>query len=221
MQPPRALWVPFPLGRPLGKPADPAFQTKVILAALELLHREQGPVLEDFPHDAPTNMETQATACLVSFAARPAAGDSWQARLSSEFATLQPWYELSLRRRDGRTLVGLADKAPRDNVDALATLLDENKTPSDITWLKYAVEDIKAFYFEAMTAQPGDYDSDALQHQFWQESSLGAAILAFHDLFNDAQQTQMKLVARLLAPREAVADRDKQQAKFTGGHSND
>ena len=76
-------------------------------------------------------------------------------------------------------------------MDALATLLDENKTPSDITWLKYAVEDIKAFYFEAMTAQPGDYDSDALQHQFWQESSLGAAILAFHDLFNDAQQTQM------------------------------
>ena len=72
-----------------------------------------------------------------------------------------------------------------------------------------------------MTAQPGDYDSDALQHQFWQESSLGAAILAFHDLFNDAQQAQMKLIARLLAPREAVTDRDKQQAKFTGGHSND
>ena len=54
MQPPRALWVPFPLGRPLGKPGDAPFQQGVIQAALDLLHRQVGPVLEDYPHDAPT-----------------------------------------------------------------------------------------------------------------------------------------------------------------------
>ena len=53
-KPPRALWVPFELGRPFGPPSDPAFQKHVILAALRLLEREDGPVLiEDFPEDDP------------------------------------------------------------------------------------------------------------------------------------------------------------------------
>ena len=37
MQPPRALWVTFVLGRPLGAPDDPALQTRVLEAALALL----------------------------------------------------------------------------------------------------------------------------------------------------------------------------------------
>jgi hypothetical protein len=53
-KPPRALWVPFELGRPFGPPNDPAFQKRVILAALQLLDRESGPVIiEDFPDDDP------------------------------------------------------------------------------------------------------------------------------------------------------------------------
>src|SRR5215472_19170007 len=53
-EPPRALWVPFELGRPFGPPSDPAFQKRVILAALRLLERENGPVLlENFPNDDP------------------------------------------------------------------------------------------------------------------------------------------------------------------------
>src|SRR3954465_10073527 len=53
-KPPRALWVPFELGRPLGPPSDPAFQKRVLLAALGLLERHDGPVLlTDFPDDDP------------------------------------------------------------------------------------------------------------------------------------------------------------------------
>ena len=53
-KPPRALWVPFELGRPFGPPSDAAFQKRVILAALRLLERERGPVvIEDFPEDDP------------------------------------------------------------------------------------------------------------------------------------------------------------------------
>ena len=48
VQAPRALWVPFPFGRPLGAPNNKSIQRKVILAALELLSRSRGPVLEDF-----------------------------------------------------------------------------------------------------------------------------------------------------------------------------
>ena len=53
LQPPRFLWVSFPLGRPLGMPGDAAFQHRVIRAALELLAESSGPLLRDFPEDAP------------------------------------------------------------------------------------------------------------------------------------------------------------------------
>ena len=70
IRPPRALWVPFMLGRPLGVPDDPAFQQRVVLAALKLFERDSGPVLEDFPEDAPAvaaadNLEGMV--CAVDF----------------------------------------------------------------------------------------------------------------------------------------------------------
>ncbi len=42
-RPPRALWVPFELGRPFGPPNDPVFQKRVILAALRMLERGRRP----------------------------------------------------------------------------------------------------------------------------------------------------------------------------------
>ncbi|PPR23423.1 MAG: hypothetical protein CFH39_00667 [Alphaproteobacteria bacterium MarineAlpha10_Bin2] len=36
-RPPRALWVPFELGRPFGPPNDVPFQRRVLMATLELL----------------------------------------------------------------------------------------------------------------------------------------------------------------------------------------
>ncbi|MBX7201296.1 MAG: hypothetical protein K1X51_18160, partial [Rhodospirillaceae bacterium] len=77
LQPPRALWVPFMLGRPLGVPNDPVFQQRVLRAALGLLEREQGPVLEDFPEDAPfedLGDEPEGLNCPVSFPRKRAEG---------------------------------------------------------------------------------------------------------------------------------------------------
>ena len=54
VQPPRALWVPFELGRPLGPPNNPEFQTRVLKTTLQLLESDDGPVvLTDFPDDEP------------------------------------------------------------------------------------------------------------------------------------------------------------------------
>ena len=49
VRPPRALWLPFPLGYPLGAPRNPEIQRGVLLQALALL-AESGPppVLRDF-----------------------------------------------------------------------------------------------------------------------------------------------------------------------------
>jgi len=48
--PPRALYVPFRHGCPLGVPSDPARQRRVIDAALALLSRRrtEAPVLVDY-----------------------------------------------------------------------------------------------------------------------------------------------------------------------------
>lgn len=46
--PPRALFVPFPLGYPLGRSNDAALQHRVIRQALQLLQRTDVPVLEEF-----------------------------------------------------------------------------------------------------------------------------------------------------------------------------
>ena len=46
---PRALFCDFPLGRPLGKPNDPAFQRNVLDRAFSMLTESAGPVLIDHP----------------------------------------------------------------------------------------------------------------------------------------------------------------------------
>jgi hypothetical protein len=54
-RPPRAVMLPFMLGRPLGEPNDVAFQRRVLMQALRLLERTDGPVLlEHFPDDNPS-----------------------------------------------------------------------------------------------------------------------------------------------------------------------
>jgi hypothetical protein len=47
LHPPRALFVPFPMGYPLGAPHDAALQHRVIKAAFDLLDRNDVPVLAD------------------------------------------------------------------------------------------------------------------------------------------------------------------------------
>ncbi len=48
IRPPRALFVPFPLGYPLSEPDNPELQTRVMRAAFALLTRDDCPVLESF-----------------------------------------------------------------------------------------------------------------------------------------------------------------------------
>jgi len=50
---PRGLWVPFPLGRPLGSATDPEFQKDVMRGAFDLLQTATEPTIVDYPVDAP------------------------------------------------------------------------------------------------------------------------------------------------------------------------
>lgn len=60
--PPRGLFCDFPLGRPLGRPADPAFQHRVLAQALQLLESATRPTLAEFP-EAIVDDEATVMAC--------------------------------------------------------------------------------------------------------------------------------------------------------------
>lgn len=180
MMPPRALWVSFPLGRPLGVPNDAAFQRDVLLAALRLLERPAGPVLEDYPLDAPAveaEVE-QPVACPVSFA-QALSGDPAEDFLQ-EMAALKPWYDIALERH-GRSTVGLSGLLPDE---AARYIRDFIKDPQRAPYraelapglaLRLACEDVKAFYLEACSAQPGAHSHEALFTWFWTQTTAAKA----------------------------------------------
>lgn len=117
MAPPRALWVPFILGRPLGAPHDAAFQRQVLRTLLALFESDSGPVLRDFALDAPQPDPADppdGAACPVNFARpRPPSmdGDELAAKLADELDELRPWHDLAVRRRGG-SAVGLSGLTP-------------------------------------------------------------------------------------------------------------
>jgi D-proline reductase (dithiol) PrdB len=200
MKPPRILWVSFPLGRPLGKPSDAAFQTEVIKHALGLLDAEQGPVLEDYPIDLP-DIDRPPPACPVSFQ-RKRDDESWHGRLSQEVGSLTPWYELGLKRR-GRTTVGVCESSIPDIVKDLTTWADDVTQPfPEPSWLKLALEDLKSFYSEAMTAQPGEYEAGYSDALIFDNTVLGDLIVHYVSYF-EAKDPNHPFV-RVIASREQL-----------------
>ena len=202
MRPPRSLWVSFSLGRPLGVPNDAQFQHRVIAAALNLLERGRGPILEDYPVNAPEVSRETVPACPVSFP-KTDNNSNWQSRLSGELSSLKPWYELGRRRRGGRTLACVSNLSIEENLRKLGAYLDLNRLPIDeLHWFKQAIEDAKVFYLEAMTAQPGNHDQMQVDQTLWRETQLGAGLFLFYKGFR-AHPT-LHPFARLILPRTAV-----------------
>ena len=200
MKPPRILWVSFPLGRPLGKPSDAAFQTEVIKHTLALLDAEQGPVLEDYPIDLP-DIDTPPPACPVSFQ-RKRDDESWRGRLSREVGALTPWYELGLKRR-GRTTVGVCESSIPDIVADVTTWADDVTQPfPEPSWLKLALEDLKSFYSEAITAQPGDYEAGYSDALIFDDTVLGELIVHYVNHFEDKDPNHPFI--RVIASREQL-----------------
>lgn len=69
LRPPRALYVPFPFGMPLGHPEDPAQQRRVLAALFALLDRP-APVLLDLTGEA--TVDEPASPVQASMVAVPA-----------------------------------------------------------------------------------------------------------------------------------------------------
>jgi hypothetical protein len=205
--------VPFELGRPLGVPGDAAFQTRVLRAALQLLEAPSGPVLVDFPADAPAvSDDATPRSCPVSFAPLPEelnAADFMRATLQREIGQLRTWYDLAVSTR-GRTTAGVSRLTPEEMGTFIGAFLDGNAPPnprSDVPMaalFRYAVEDLKAYYCEAITAQPGQtvVDSQTLADWFWRETAAGRLLFAVQEVCQHSEVPGMQVVASsFLIPR--------------------
>jgi hypothetical protein len=97
--PPRGLWCDFPLGRPLGRPADPVFQHRVLRHAFGLLDAP-GPVLETFPESI-VDDGVEVLACPL-----PPSHDPDAHPAVAEARGLRPAFERAVDRFGNRAGVG-------------------------------------------------------------------------------------------------------------------
>lgn len=203
MRTPRALWVPFELGRPLGAPDFPEFQKRVLRAALALLERTDGPVLEDFPDAAPQAPELEGWSCPVPRTAATAKAATLGETLAREVESLRPWYDLSVARR-GRSTVGTSGLDIAGAAALVASYLVQgqpaNPRPemAPASLLKLASEDLKAYYLEAALAQPGTPSGNRLRDWLWGETMAGKALLSLRARLQDSDDKAMQTFVRLL-----------------------
>lgn len=221
INPPRALWVPFELGRPLGIPDDPTFQKRVLLAALKLLEAPDGPLIEDFPEDVPVSTDDiTALACPVNFTRdRVDLGETEQlyTAFKREITALRPWYDIAVEKR-GRTTVGSSGIDLDTIGDFIYSFLRDSalENPRDdipvTNTLKLAADDLKAYYFEGITAQPGQEhaSSQTLSDWFWQETVAAKVMLAIKDAYENSEDRPLRIASRaFLVPRAVASDRTK------------
>ncbi|MBX2868628.1 MAG: hypothetical protein KTR18_08130 [Acidiferrobacterales bacterium] len=185
LEPPRALWLDFPMGRPFGKPNDPAYQAKVIRAALKLFNASSGPVVVDFPDIIPVKDGRMGYAIPPEYVfTTEEIGDIdvLVEEVQSEIQALLPAYE-SARTFRGRTTVGASELAINELAPYIAEFVKGNKPKSPrkgvtaIPLLKLVVEDLNAYYTEARTHRDNIDDFELLGTWFWEESKAGKLIM--------------------------------------------
>jgi hypothetical protein len=183
MQPPRTLFCEFPLGRPLGRPGDAAFQRDVLERALGLLDAT-APVIE--AHPEVIESEEMPLACSIPprhYPSLPPAVD--------EARGLRAAYDRSVATR-GLTAVGRIIDA--DDVPAALDVLhqwaegaswDELPLPGKNTIA--VCHDIRAYYTEAALElasgpEPGGRAVDAWFHE---ETDAGRTVMAARAALKD------------------------------------
>ncbi|MBW1847617.1 MAG: hypothetical protein JRJ27_10835 [Deltaproteobacteria bacterium] len=166
------------------------------MSALKLLEAESGPVLEDFPEEASV-LEGEV----------------------GELASMRPWYDLALQKR-GRTTVGVS-KLELDNLgDFICAFLKGEipENPRDDIALPYTLnlvtDDVKAYYFEAMTSQPGQESpsNEVLSDWFYDETVAGKVMFALRDLGKKSDDMLMKIIGNVLIIPAAQVSKRKAQA---------
>jgi len=152
IRPPRALWVPFELGRPCGAPSESEFQRRVLLQALQMVETSDKPW-------------------------QPPQLDSAK-NISEETTALKSHYQRYCVRQS-RTSVGVA-KTPVADLATLFDRVFEDKKFSELRedlsprlMYRLALDDLKAYYIEAALASEYQPCSKQVYDWLWEETLLG------------------------------------------------
>lgn len=206
-RPPRALWTAALLGRPVGEPGDPVFQTRVLKAALALLERSDGPViLEDFPDDPPGLIDARDwVAPWMTDAAAFTTLEAWRDAFAAELNAIVPLWRAT-QVRFGRTSVGLSFQPPEDwPAFVVATLGGELPlTPALETTalsVRFLCDDIKALYGEAAQAIGPKPSANQVDTWFWRHTVAGTMLRALRAVAVDSENNALKTVgSRFFVP---------------------
>ena len=211
-KPPRALWVPFELGRPFGPPNDREFQRRVLRAALNMLVEDGGPVrIVDFPDDDPRTQPDPAWQP-PSVPTTVANGDtaSLASRMDAEILLLQGAHRRWIEQHS-RSTVGVSGLAIGDCARYVADWLRGKEPPSPRDGfsapliLRFAVDDLKAYGLEAAAAGPAKPSSRQLTDWFWNETATGAAIHALREVLLTHEDERLRLiVSNFIVPSARV-----------------
>jgi len=198
MSPPRALWVPFEMGRPFATPNDVELQQRVLLAALSLLDEPGSEtLLKDYAEEA-SNLD----------------GDlNWKfpGNLNAESAfaeaksVLPIWHKAQTTLN--KTTFGISGLSPEAAVEFIDRYLSPDPMPNpkgmaSVSRARFAIDDIKVFYFEAALANGGRSSSFQLNEWFWKQTLAGKMILDFQEAARLSDDKNLRLIAGSLVPAE-------------------
>ena len=196
-------------------PNDAGFQTRVLKHALRLLEAKSGPVLEDFPEDVPdiksATDQVLQVACPVNFNIKKeplSSRDRLLESFSLEFFQIKTWHDLALSKTN-RTTTGVSGFSPEAALAFISAYVkgeELNISDSLSDSLRMVAEDIKAFYLEGLSAQPGQpTDSTSLADWFWGETYAALVINEVRKISLTQESDMMKLLGTLLlVPRNQM-----------------
>ena len=200
-RPPRAVMTPFMLGRPFGEPNDPMFQRRVLMQALGLFERTDGPViLEHFPDDNPSWFDRPdwTPAVTLPVPGQPVTSLEWEAALRTELALVFPVWE-RFKARFGRTTVGLSGQPP-EVWPAFATAFLDGGLPTvpahatPALALRFLSDDLKALYSEAVQADGGPPSARQIDGWFWRQTIAGQLLIALRAAAMQSENSALKTV---------------------------
>ena len=133
----------------------------------------------------------------------PGADDS---SLDAELASLLPVWQRA-RDRIGRSSFGISGLTPASAVAFIERFYSSEPMPNPkgmatVARARFAIDDIKLFYFEAAMAEGGHPSAQQLQDWFWDHTLAGACIREFQERARNGDDSNLVAISESLVPAE-------------------
>ncbi len=180
----------------------------MLIQVLRLLEHPSGPVLEDYSRDAEgVDTETTPMACPVNFSTAPPVsmdGETLLQNFRAEVATMQTWHALACEK-SGRSTSGLSGLDLHQLAEFFTDFITNTLEKPEVhgqrlsDMLRIAAEDLRTYYFEGVSAQPGQSTNPrALADWFWGQTCAARVINEVRKICMTREEKDMRLAGKLL-----------------------